>query len=310
MTTLYFAQLSDLHLSVLGDHHDLLAGRAAEFLERAIIELSQAPRLDFVILTGDLLDTGSQAELEQFQRLIASLKKPYYVIPGNHDSSLDNPHGLSRYQFAAIFNPQLKAGSAREAEQFGYWSLPVGPDVHLIGLDSSRDEDWGGVISPGQVEWLKGELAALADKLVVLAVHHPFHPLAPIDSHPDWGNFVCSNGPELLALLDRHPQVKLVLTGHHHVTQADRLGSRLHLACPAMVGYPCAYRTLRLTREGVDDWQVDWVTHPVAAESTLAEARARMLNGWQSIGFAPNFVEEYVRLALGSDGDRQGSARL
>jgi 3',5'-cyclic-AMP phosphodiesterase len=305
---LHFAQISDIHISVLGNHHDLLSGQTPDLLRRTVAQLNQFDDLDFVLITGDLLDTAHPEELVRFQEIIGLLNRPYYVIPGNHDLSSDGDR-LSRLQFARRFNPQLEARPAGDG-QLGYWSVAVGPEVQLIGLDSVRTEDWGGVIDAAQLAWLENELAGLNQKGVILAVHHPLHQLAPIDTHPDWTNFVCDNGPQLLALLDRYPQVKLVLTGHHHLTRADRVGGRLHLACPALAGYPCAYRDLRLARQSADAWRIDWRTYAAAEETTLVEARELLINGWQSVGFEAAFVEQYAGLALGSQQDRHSSVIL
>ncbi|MBN1218911.1 MAG: hypothetical protein JXM69_08285 [Anaerolineae bacterium] len=150
-------------------------------------------------------------------------------------------------------------------------------------------------------------MATQADKLIILAIHHPLHPLAPIDHHPAWTNFVCDNGPAVLALLDRYPQAKVILTGHHHLTRADTLGQRVHLACPATVVYPCAYQTLRLSQQADGLWRFEWQTQPVADEVTLADARERMLSGWGEMGFAES---DFVGLTYGSAKDRQGKMNL
>lgn len=305
---LRFAQISDIHISVLGNHHDMVSGYTADFLRRTVAQLNQVDDLDFVLITGDLLDTAHPEELVRFQEIIGPLKRPYYVIPGNHDINPDG-HGLSRLQFAHRFNPQLKTRPAGDG-QLGYWSVAVAPEVQLIGLDSVRTEDWGGIVDAAQVAWLERELAAHSQKLIILAIHHPLHQLAPLDSHPDWTNFVCDNSSQLLALLDRYPQVKLVLTGHHHLTRADRVRRRLHLACPALAGYPCAYRDLHLTRQSTDTWRIDWQTYAAAEETRVAEARELFLSSWQSIGFEADFVEQYAGLALGSEPDRQNSVVL
>jgi Icc protein len=264
-----------------------------------------------VLITGDLFDLTDQEEVARFQGVIGTLQQPHYIIPGNHDrrdSGRDD--GLTRHQFACLFNSQVEVRPKGPEAQAGYWSLTVHPEIQLIGLDSTRDEDWGGVIDSVQIEWLRDELAAHADKLIILAIHHPFHALAPIDDHPGWVKFVCDNGPKMLAMLDNYPQVKIVLTGHHHLAQAETFGQRIHLACPALVSYPCSYRTLRLSRQTEGDWQIEWQTHVVADEATIADARQRMLKAWISVGFEPGFVEEYARLALGSQSDRDGNARL
>ncbi|MFC1974993.1 metallophosphoesterase family protein [Chloroflexota bacterium] len=308
MTNLHFAQLSDIHLSSLGDRYDMLSSRAVEFLTGIVAIFNQTDDLDFVLITGDLFDTASQEELDHFQQAIRTLKKPWYVIPGNHDRrDMNASEGLTRHQFARHFNSQINSRPTAPESQAGYWSLTIKSNIQLIGLDSNRDRDWGGIIDTVQFEWLENELATHADKLIILAVHHPLHPLAPIDHHPEWTNFVCDNDPDMLALLDRHPQAKIVLTGHHHLTKIDTLGQRVHLACPAMVIYPCAYRTLRVNQQAEGTWLLEWQTHPVTDEATLADARERMFNGWKDMGFAEH---EFVGLAFGSERDRNGKVYL
>jgi 3',5'-cyclic AMP phosphodiesterase CpdA len=311
MTALHFAQISDIHISSRGDQLEMLSGHSADFLAGVLAHLNQTHDLGFVLITGDLFDLANHLELDRFQQVITTSQKPYHIIPGNHDCRApDRADGLTRHQFARLFNPQVEARPRGPKAQAGYWSVTVHPEIQLIGLDSIRDEDWGGVIDTVQLEWLKAEFAAHADKLIILAVHHPFHALAPIDEHPDWSRFVCDDGPEMLALLDEYPQVKVVLTGHHHLTKAETFGQRLHLACPALASYPCAYRTLYLSRQTEGGWQIEWQTHFVVDEGTVADARQRMVSRWMSKGFEPDFVEEYARLALGSQTDRNGKARL
>lgn len=311
MTNLHFAQISDIHISSLGDHWDLLSGRSAGFLADILANLNRIEDLDFVLITGDLFDMADQYEFDRFQQVIHLLEKPYYIIPGNHDRrAADRSEGLTRHQFARHFNPQVEARPTTPEAQVGYWSIAVSSEVQFIGLDSIRDEDWGGVIDTPQVEWLENELDELADKLVIVAVHHPLHRLAPIDNDPHWSNFVCDNGSEILALFDNHPQVKMVLTGHHHLTKVDRLGERLHFACPSIAIYPCAYRTFRLIPQVDNSWHLEWQVHNATDEVTTAEAREAMLSNWQEVGFDGTFVQEYVSIAKGSEYDRHGAALL
>jgi 3',5'-cyclic AMP phosphodiesterase CpdA len=308
---LHFAQISDIHISSVGDYEEMLSGHATGFLTTILAELNQQDDLDFVLLTGDLFNTPTEENVALFLQAIRTLRKPYYIIPGNHDRrNLDETEGLSRREFARRFNPQFQARPAAPEAQAGYWSITVKPEVQLIGLDSIRDEDWGGIIDAAQMDWLEEELKTHADKLIILAVHHPFHPLAPVDNHPDWRNFVCDNGPDMLALLDRYPQVKLVLTGHHHQTKTDLLGRRLHLACPALCVYPCAYRTLQVTPPDGNDWKIEWQTYSATNEAITTTARERMIRAWQGVGFDPDFVEVHARLAWGSERDRQGTVNL
>jgi 3',5'-cyclic AMP phosphodiesterase CpdA len=216
---------------------------------------------------------------------------------------------LTRQQFAQYFNPQFDERPTSPDKQVGYWSISVAPNIQLIGLDSARDQDWGGSIDDAQMMWLENELIAGVDKLVIVAVHHPLHPLIPIDHNPDWTKFICDNGSEVLALLDQHPQAKVVLTGHHHITKVDQVGQRMHLACPAMVIYPCAYRTLRVKQQEDGTWQLEWSTHPVTDEQTISAARQQMLSDWSTV-FPKNVAANFVNSALGNVDDRAGQVKL
>ena len=121
MTThLHFAQISDIHFSSLGDHHDMLSASAPEFLTKIVTQLNQTQDLDFVLITGDLFDTASRQELDDFQAVICTLQKTYYIIPGNHDRrDIDRTTGLTRRQFAQRFNPQIKARPTTAEAQLG-----------------------------------------------------------------------------------------------------------------------------------------------------------------------------------------------
>ena len=53
-------------------------------------------------------------------------------------------------------------------------------------------------------------------------VHHPLHEVfggwaQPDFAGQDWNKFFCANGAAVHAILDRSPQVRLVLSGHDHV---------------------------------------------------------------------------------------------
>ncbi|MCB0208541.1 MAG: metallophosphoesterase [Anaerolineae bacterium] len=309
MTSLHFAQISDIHFSSLGSHHELLSDHASDILAGIIADLNRQADLDFVLITGDLFDIADQAEFDQFQAAIKQLDKPYYIIPGNHDRrTLDRTAGLTRRDFARHFNPQFNQRPTAPEAQAGYWSITVDPQVQIIGLDSIRDADWGGVIDDLQLRWLEQELDTHSDKFVIVAVHHPLHKLAPVDDHPNFTKFVCSNGPQLLDVLDAHPQVKLVLTGHHHQTKVDNLGDRLHAAAPSTTIYPLAYRTFRLAQPDGGRWQIDWQTHNAADPQLIDQARAAMIDAWHNAaGFDLDFVEQHVVLALGNEADRHGN---
>ena len=115
---------------------------------------------------------------------------------------------------------------------------------------------------------------------------------------------------DALRTISEQTGVKIVLTGHHHMSKVDKLNGRLHVSTPSIAGYPCAYRTFQLAQQG-EGWRLSWQTHSATDPETIAKARHLMQSGWQEfVGFEADFVSEYVRLSLGSDEDRQGTAVL
>jgi FOG: WD40-like repeat len=73
-----FALLTDLHVS---------PGNANERALNRIIDEINASDIPFVIITGDITNQGSNAELVNDKRLFDRFRKPYYLIPGNHETT-------------------------------------------------------------------------------------------------------------------------------------------------------------------------------------------------------------------------------
>jgi Icc protein len=311
MPKLHFAHITDIHISEMGDHHDLLSGRAVDFLTHAIETLNQIPDLEFALITGDLFDTASQWELSQFQQTIELLNRPYYVVPGNHDRrDLEAAAGLTRDEFAQIFNPQVQQRPNDLFAQKGYWSQQVGAGVQLIGLDSVKPDDWGGVIDERQLSWLRQELRQHSDKVVLVAVHHPLHQLSLIDQDTYFHRFVGDNGAAVIELLNEYPQVKGVFTGHHHLSRVDTINGRLHVAGPSLTIFPCAFRTIWLEFGTGDRVHIRWRSHSVTDETTLSEAQQRTHLVWAQAEVEPEIVASFVKAIPGSDFDRDGRVTL
>jgi outer membrane protein assembly factor BamB/predicted MPP superfamily phosphohydrolase len=72
-----FAHVTDTHVG---------GSTGAEDLERTVADINSLPDLDFVLVTGDITEFGSGEELRTAKEILDKLQKPYYVVPGNHDS--------------------------------------------------------------------------------------------------------------------------------------------------------------------------------------------------------------------------------
>jgi hypothetical protein len=186
--------------------------------------------------------------------------------------------------------------------------------VRLVALDSNIPGDWSGEINAAQLAWLETTLEAAPEPLVVLMVHHPLHKVfggweRPEFAGQDWNKFFCNNGAEVRALLDRYPQVRLVLTGHDHVSRVDQFKGRLHIAAPALSSYPLAFRTIHV--HGIErGWTFTWQTYTPAKDDLLAEAQAKLETGTLGQAFAPADPHQFAIVSEGQASDRQGRLQV
>ncbi|MBE8713086.1 outer membrane protein assembly factor BamB family protein [Sphingobacterium hungaricum] len=76
--TFKFALVTDTHVG---------GSTGADDLRRTVADLNKQNDIDFVILSGDVTEFGSDEELRLAKQILDSLRLPLHVIPGNHDSN-------------------------------------------------------------------------------------------------------------------------------------------------------------------------------------------------------------------------------
>src|SRR3954470_22922356 len=75
-------QLSDPHIRVGPDDQGSARALAAA-VERV---LALADRPDAVLVSGDVADSGAEAEYQRARELLAPLDMPVHLLAGNHDA--------------------------------------------------------------------------------------------------------------------------------------------------------------------------------------------------------------------------------
>jgi 3',5'-cyclic-AMP phosphodiesterase len=209
------AQISDLHIKRPGA---LAYGRVdtAKALERCVATLNElTPAPDFVVISGDLVDTPTTEEYEHLKRLLTPLRLPFASVPGNHDA---------REMMRAAF-----AGS-----NYAHRSGPLNQRVEVTGLDlllldSSVPGQPHGRLDASTLEWLDAELASTDERPALLFLHHP--PFRAGIWHMDRQNLL--NADALAAIVQRHPRIQLVATGHVHRPALTMFAGVPATICPA-----------------------------------------------------------------------------
>ena len=176
---LRFAFLTDLHVSPGID--------SESGLESIVDEINRTP-FDFVVVTGDVSNTGSNAELESVKRILTRLKHPFHVLPGNHETNWSESAGKTFLDHWK--NDRFSFNHGR----YFFIGFNTGPYMKM-GDGHVKQED---------LLWLKRELA---EKLkpgmdVVSLAHYPIG-----DGLDNWF--------DVTAILKQYP-TKLILCGHGH----------------------------------------------------------------------------------------------
>lgn len=235
MTTI-LAQLSDLHIREPGE---LAYGRVdtAAYTRGAvesILRLRQRPQA--VVVTGDLVDFGGDAEYRHLAQLLGPLAMPVYLLPGNHDD---------RAALRRAFPTHAYLGDGG----FVQYSVEIG-DAALIALDTTEPWRSEGRLCPDRLAWLAGELERRRGQRTLIAMHHP--PFRTLIGHMDEIGLL--EGSEALeALLSRHPQVQRVICGHLHRAIDVSFGGAIASTSPSPAHQVC----LDLDEDAASAWSLE-----------------------------------------------------
>ncbi|MCC9168432.1 outer membrane protein assembly factor BamB family protein [Pontibacter harenae] len=82
---LKFAVVTDTHIGKQGNNTGLKA---------IVNDINKNPEVDFVLHAGDISDFGYDEELGEAKALMDGLSKPYFIVPGNHDTGWSGSGGL------------------------------------------------------------------------------------------------------------------------------------------------------------------------------------------------------------------------
>jgi len=212
------AQLTDLHVRPRGQ----AANRVSEtnmLTERAFRAVAAfTPRVDVILLTGDLTECGLEAEYAHLAGLIRRyLKPPVFVIPGNHDRRENLRKGLEQL-------PGVTADPFYV--QYAVEDFPV----RLVMLDTVVPGSGHGELRPEQLQWLDRTLAQEPGKPTMIGMHHP--PFACGIAHMD--RIRLQNAAAFAEVVARHPQVERIVCGHHHRAITTKVAQAIASISPSV----------------------------------------------------------------------------
>lgn len=250
------AQFSDLHVRPIGVLYQGLvdSNAMAEAAIRHLGELFPAP--DLVIVSGDLVDEGTPAEYAVVREMLAEIRQPLLLIPGNHDE---------REAFRQALAP---AGHLPEAGPLHCAATDHGP-VRVIGLDVTVPGAHHGLFDDAAADWLADALAREPERPTIVMMHQP-----PFSSGiPFIDTYRCHGADRLASIIRAYPAVERVVCGHVHRFMQLRFAGTMLCTAPSTT----TAIALRLA--------------PDAKPASFVEPAALLLHDWQPArGLVTHFV--------------------
>ena len=193
MACLSILQVTDLH--ILPHSDDLFLGINTEHYFDNVLNLafSREPKIDLILLTGDLAQDPTADSYQRILNRIESTQTPCICLPGNHD----NFQLMQR-----IFNTEWV--SCQKQNLFENWQI--------INLNSQIINETGGHLPNEELRLLEKFLNEQPDLNTLIAVHHHC-----ISTQSTWlDTMQITNSAEFLDIIKQFPKVKIVTTGHIH----------------------------------------------------------------------------------------------
>lgn len=180
--TFKFAHVTDTHVG---------GSTGAEDLQQTVDDINRQSDLDFVILSGDVTEFGSEKELLEAKLILNKLKIPVYVTPGNHDSKWSES---GNNDFVRIFGSEY---FSFEKNGFLFIGTASGPNMRMAP----------GLVPREQLVFLESKLKSMKD---------PAQPIIFINHYPLDESL--SNWYEVIDLLKTR-NIQVSLLGHGHANE-------------------------------------------------------------------------------------------
>ena len=282
---LRFAQISDAHFSSYEkDTSYKILSESDKLLDDAIAQINTSGAYDFVIFTGDLINTPKVSELELFLKHVNNLAYPWYAIDGNHDIGIDGQ--LTKKMFMTAIGKQ----NSRMKGKNIYYSFTPKKGYYVICLDSIIDTrvTTNGQISEEQLNWLQEELNKHEKDTVIICTHVPIVEPYTSPSHKMLNEY------NVRRVIKSHANPVIILQGHYHGARIVQDNNTVIITSPSLVSFPNAFRVININTAG-KKVKVDVFLKETNLKEIQNHARIRLMG---------------TQLLYGDESDRNASFEL
>ncbi len=188
LQSILHAQEQGFKFAFLSDTHVTIGSPNNEDLQRSVEDINANHSLQFVIVTGDITEFGSDAEIKEAKRILGQLNKPTYIIPGNHDANWSESGANT---FRKVFGGETVCF---EVEGYLFVGTGSGPNMRM----------GPGQIPRENITWLDSVLSSPANKN---------KPIVFLNHYPQDSSL--NNWYEVTDMLRKY-DTRLILHGHGH----------------------------------------------------------------------------------------------
>ena len=176
-----YAWITDLHIGSPNSETDL---------DSVVSLINYYNDVQFTLVTGDIAEKGKNSELETAKLILDKLNKPYYIIPGNHDTKWSESGTL---KFKELWKDNKFYFEFKN-------SVYIGLNTGILMRGG------GGHFTPEDIVWLEQKLKSIPNgKEIYFVIHHPLN--------NDIDNWYKVNN-----ILNNY-NIKLILCGHEHAAK-------------------------------------------------------------------------------------------
>ena len=206
---LRFIQITDVRYSK--EHNSAV-------LKNVIKDINQQKDVDFIVFTGDNIESTNIQDLKDFISEAKKLKKPFYVVIGDKD--VNKHKDLSKKDYQRYLKKKLHN---YKKDDLNYAFEKDG--VVFLVVDGAKDVIPGtnGYFKDDVVEWVDAELDLYSNKNIVILQHFP---LIPPEDNESYRTF---KPQKYLDVLHKHNNVRAVISGHFGVNKEETADGILHI---------------------------------------------------------------------------------
>lgn len=237
---LKFVQITDSHFSGVGD-----GGHSKNVLEKTVNDINSIPSIDFVVFTGDNIDTANSDDLIRFLKIANHLKYPYYVVIGNHE--VFKSQNLDKKEYMKLVRKYSKNCRPKSAN---YVFKKKG--VVFLVVDGAKEVIPGpaGYYKKDTLKWLDKKLTKYKNKDVIILQHFPIvppyynrtHTTYEVDKYED--------------VLKKHSNIKAIFSGHYHANGETMQNGIYHVSTPSLLVPPNNYKVIDVSIKSKKDFQI------------------------------------------------------